>query len=550
MLQPLAATSGDGATCQWSRGPPRRSRGAAHHAPSPRARRPAPTSRVDSAKRSTRWRSAPCGRPATERQRAGALVHPDPDRAASARRQPVEQARLGGRVGRRGATSPVRSASWRRPRLRRRRAGALPRSPSGSAIGSADPARAPDRALPGALPSRRRRSLLPLNQFSFHGWTRVAARSLVPRARDVHRAVVHQDVDVQLLAAGDLVEGAVQVVVGHADLLEPAAVAGRAEPRRWLVTWIQWPASCQSRTVSTAPGYGSARGDVLVRVGLLDAVHELVPLEGRDVPVALVLIGQLAPRSAPARCARGGPSSGAASSRCPARSGPQAQYSRRMPRVLLPTPCPARRDGPRSAGDDYGETAEPELARASTGAALLRPISSTARRQLRRPGRARPRTTAAGRVHPRPRRPVAELDREHPAHGAERRVVAIDLPGFGLSAHAGDGSRSRATAEWSRPPARPRPGSRGGRGQLDGRLRGAELAIRHPERVERLDAASRPPGITTTDLCRAPLAALGRAATLVTGYTAARHRALARRPISGTWRWRSWPGTRAGWPPT
>ena len=33
-----------------------------------------------------------------------------------------------------------------------------------------------------------------------------------------------------------------------------AAVASWAPCRRWLVTWIQWPASCQARTVSTAPG--------------------------------------------------------------------------------------------------------------------------------------------------------------------------------------------------------------------------------------------------------------------------------------------------------
>ena len=73
--------------------------------------------------------------------------------------------------------------------------------------------------------------------------------------RDVHRAVVDQHVDAELDAAGDLVERAVQVVVGHADRLEPAArwrVAGVSA--RWLVTWIQWPASCQARTVSTASG--------------------------------------------------------------------------------------------------------------------------------------------------------------------------------------------------------------------------------------------------------------------------------------------------------
>ena len=32
------------------------------------------------------------------------------------------------------------------------------------------------------------------------------------------------------------------------------SVAARVDVRRWLVTWIQCPCSCQSRTVSTASG--------------------------------------------------------------------------------------------------------------------------------------------------------------------------------------------------------------------------------------------------------------------------------------------------------
>jgi pimeloyl-ACP methyl ester carboxylesterase len=60
---------------------------------------------------------------------------------------------------------------------------------------------------------------------------------------------------------------------------------------------------------------------------------------------------------------------------------------------------------------------------------------------------------------------------------------------------------------------------------------GAELAIRFAQRAERLMLVSAA-GITTANLYRGPAVALGRAAGLVTAYTAARHRQLARRPVS------------------
>ena len=60
---------------------------------------------------------------------------------------------------------------------------------------------------------------------------------------------------------------------------------------------------------------------------------------------------------------------------------------------------------------------------------------------------------------------------------------------------------------------------------------GAELAIRHPERVERLMLVNAA-GITTTDLYRGPISALARVATMVVGYTAARQRQIVRRPGS------------------
>jgi hypothetical protein len=41
------------------------------------------------------------------------------------------------------------------------------------------------------------------------------------------------------------------------------------------------------------PLVGLAREDVLVRVRLLDAFDDLIPLEDRDAPVALLLVGQV-----------------------------------------------------------------------------------------------------------------------------------------------------------------------------------------------------------------------------------------------------------------
>ena len=121
------------------------------------------------------------------------------------------------------------------------------------------------------------------------------------------------------------------------------AVAAWAESRRWLVTWIQCPASCQAADRLHRVRVGLGGGDVLVGVGLLDAVHERVALERRDAPVALLLVGQARPRSARGRPAGAGPSSGAASSRCRARFAPAARYRTRHAEVDLPLERASRR---------------------------------------------------------------------------------------------------------------------------------------------------------------------------------------------------------------
>ena len=117
-----------------------------------------------------------------------------------------------------------------------------------------------------------------------------------------------------------------------------------------------------------------------------------------------------------------------------------------------------------------------------------------------------------------------------PRVSQERRVIALDLPGFGLS----EMPRSRITIPDY------------GRcvdalceelelehvalvGNSMGGFIASEVAIQFPERVEQLVIASAA-GITSANLFSAPALTAGRVATILAIYTAARHRALAKRP--------------------
>jgi pimeloyl-ACP methyl ester carboxylesterase len=114
----------------------------------------------------------------------------------------------------------------------------------------------------------------------------------------------------------------------------------------------------------------------------------------------------------------------------------------------------------------------------------------------------------------------------------EHRCIALDLPGFGASDMPSTPISIQGYAKTVDALCRALGVDRVAVvGNSMGGFVGAELAIRHPQRVERLMLVSAA-GITTTDLYRAPVAALARAGTMVIGYTAARHRQLARRPIS------------------
>jgi len=119
-----------------------------------------------------------------------------------------------------------------------------------------------------------------------------------------------------------------------------------------------------------------------------------------------------------------------------------------------------------------------------------------------------------------------------PRIARERRVLALDLPGHGRSemprekitiqgyGRAVDGFLERLGV---------------GRAHVVGNSMGgfvsSELAIQFPERVERLVLVSAA-GISNTSLYRAPALTIGRVATALTAITAARHRSMAKRPIT------------------
>ena len=119
-----------------------------------------------------------------------------------------------------------------------------------------------------------------------------------------------------------------------------------------------------------------------------------------------------------------------------------------------------------------------------------------------------------------------------PRAARERRVIALDLPGFGLSGMP----REEITI--------PRYGrtvealiERLGLGRVDivgnsmGGYIGAEVAIQFPQRVDQLLLVSAA-GITSADLAHAPIMTLGRAAAAIATHTAAQDRQIASRPKS------------------
>jgi pimeloyl-ACP methyl ester carboxylesterase len=200
-----------------------------------------------------------------------------------------------------------------------------------------------------------------------------------------------------------------------------------------------------------------------------------------------------------------------------------------MPRYFVPTARPAGVRAARRAGHGYGETAQPDWRRIDWPRHLHQVEIEGARINYVDIGSGE-------------REPIVFVHglggqwqnwlENIPRAAQERRVIALDLPGFGLSPMPrekitipGYGRQVDALAD------------RLGLGRVDivgnsmGGYIAAEVAIQVPERVDQLLLVSAA-GITSADLAQRPIMALGRIATAVASYGAARHRDIAARPKS------------------
>ena len=134
----------------------------------------------------------------------------------------------------------------------------------------------------------------------FHGCDdRGGDDARVERLLEVDRRVVDQHLDAELAAAGDLVVGAVELVVRQPDLLQPARgdllrghrpVRGDLDPVPGRV-----PAPHDVDRARIRLGGEHAR----LAVRLLDAGPDLLRPQQRDLPGQLIVVGQRDPEPAP-----------------------------------------------------------------------------------------------------------------------------------------------------------------------------------------------------------------------------------------------------------
>lgn len=119
-----------------------------------------------------------------------------------------------------------------------------------------------------------------------------------------------------------------------------------------------------------------------------------------------------------------------------------------------------------------------------------------------------------------------------PRVASERRVIALDLPGFGDSEMPGEKisieGYGRCVDELCE---RLELGSVAIVGNSMGGFVGAEVAISFPSRVDRLVLVSAA-GITTANVLRRPVMTLGRVATALATNSAIGHRRIAARPVT------------------
>jgi pimeloyl-ACP methyl ester carboxylesterase len=200
-----------------------------------------------------------------------------------------------------------------------------------------------------------------------------------------------------------------------------------------------------------------------------------------------------------------------------------------MPRLFVPTAAPARPGQARNAGHGYGETAEPDWRSIDWRAHLHQVgVDGTPVNYV---------DYGEGELEP-----IVFVHglggqwqnwlENIPRAGLERRAIAMDLPGFGATPMP----RDRVTISgYGRCVDALCDKLSLGRVDMVGNSMGgyiaAEVAIQFPERIDQLILVSAA-GITSADIARRPIFTMGRIATAIVSYGAARHRQIASRPKS------------------
>jgi pimeloyl-ACP methyl ester carboxylesterase len=198
-----------------------------------------------------------------------------------------------------------------------------------------------------------------------------------------------------------------------------------------------------------------------------------------------------------------------------------------MSKKFVPTARPATVRAARRAGQGYGETAEPDwrsidwlehLRQVDVGGTPVNHVDLGA-------GDGEPIVFVHG-LGGQWQNWLENL----PRAALERRVIALDLPGFGLTPMPGDeitipGYGRCVDALCEKLDL--------GRVDIVGNSMGgyiaAEVAIQFPQRIDQLLLVSAA-GITSADIARRPIYTAGRIATALATHLAAQHRAIASRP--------------------
>jgi pimeloyl-ACP methyl ester carboxylesterase len=200
-----------------------------------------------------------------------------------------------------------------------------------------------------------------------------------------------------------------------------------------------------------------------------------------------------------------------------------------MPRLFVPTAAPTTPRRAREADDGYGETAEPDWRSVDWGAHLHRveldgtPVNYVDLGE----GELEPIVFVHGLGGQ-----WQNFLENLPRAAQERRVIALDLPGFGCTPMPRDGitisGYGRCVDSLCEKLSL-------GRVDMVGNSMGgyvaAEVAIQFPERIDQLILVSAA-GITSADIAHRPILTAGRIATAMVSYGAARHRHIASRPKS------------------